>query len=402
MSEVVPFDLKSVEQQERQQLEGALVDVCHRRLRSLSVGSEVFTDAGSILSNNDYGDGCSVNKVNQEDVEAGCIIGKGGFSNILEVRNLKGRSISIETAVTSQTGESSSRRFPRRNSNSSDCSQSFVMKKMRKDLSDKQTQACARIDLAVEAQFLQTLSHPNIVSLHGVGEEPGDAGFFIIIDRIDRTLGHEIHTWRSRMSCLKNMQVSKKESKHAFKMFMEDRVAIARQIACGVKYLHSKRIVFRDLKPENIGLCYDDTVKLFDFGLAKELKHEDRIGPNQYYATPKTGTKRYMAPEIYSFEGIYGLPADVFSFSLILWEMLSLQTPFEGLSLHDHALETYVKKNRPKLRNRKWPDEIKSFIKVGWHHNAHRRPEMCVIYHTLTAYLKAKGWQVMGSSADLA
>lgn len=66
MSEVVPFDLKSVEQQERQQLEGALVDVCHRRLRSLSIGSEVFTDAGSILSNNDYGDGCSVNKVNQE------------------------------------------------------------------------------------------------------------------------------------------------------------------------------------------------------------------------------------------------------------------------------------------------------------------------------------------------
>lgn len=157
--------------------------------------------------------------------------------------------------------------------------------------------------------------------------------------------------------------------------------------------LFRNSILFRDLKPENIGFDFDDNIKLFDFGLAKELKHEHRIGPNQYYATDKTGTKRYMAPEVYSDEGIYGLPADVYSFSVILWEMLSLQTPFEGLSPQAHAVQTYLKKSRPKLRNRKWPEDVKKMIKEGWHHNPSRRPQMCAINEILTMYLKSKGWE---------
>jgi serine/threonine protein kinase len=151
-------------------------------------------------------------------------------------------------------------------------------------------------------------------------------------------------------------------------------------------------ILFRDLKPENIGLDFEDNIKLFDFGLAKELKQEDRVGPNQYHATDKTGTKRYMAPEVFADQGLYGLPADVYSFSLILWEMLSLQVPFDGLSPEAHAVQTYVKKSRPKLRNRKWPEDVKKMIKEGWHHDLSKRPQMSVIHSVLTTYLKSKGW----------
>jgi len=386
-------DSSSLEISIDEEAEKNLKDFCHRRLRCLSIGSAVFNENDSILSTADC-DGSVVHKVCEQDVDRGDIIGSGGFSDILEVRNIKGSSESIETAGTIPTYISHPKPGHRRNSSlSSDCSQqSYALKQLRKDIPDKETKACARIDLAVEAQFLQTLSHPNIVSLHGLGEEPGNEDFFIIIERIDRTLGQEMHTWRSKMSCLKNT-VPKKEAKSELKMFMEDRIAYARQLTCALKYLHSKNILFRDLKPENIGFDFDDNIKLFDFGLAKELKHEHRIGPNQYYATDKTGTKRYMAPEVYSDEGIYGLPADVYSFSVILWEMLSLQTPFEGLSPQAHAVQTYLKKSRPKLRNRKWPEDVKKMIKEGWHHNPSRRPQMCAINEILTMYLKSKGWE---------
>ncbi len=330
-----------------------------------------------------------------EDVEEGDIIGSGGFSNIVEVKNFKGSTESLETAGTIPTYVSHPKQKGqhRRNSSwSSDCSQqSYVLKKMRKDIRDKEAKACARVDLAVEAQFLQTLSHPNIVSLHGLGEEPGNEDFFIIIERIDRTLAREMYTWRSYLSNLKHK--SKKEAKADLKFFMEDRIAYARQLTCALKYLHSKNILFRDLKPENIGLDFENNIKLFDFGLAKELKNEHRFGPNEYYATSKTGTKRYMSPEVYSEDGVYGLPADVYSFSVILWEMLSLQTPYEGLSPEAHAIQTYVKKSRPKLRNRKWPEDVKKMIKEGWHHKPSQRPQISVIHETLTAYLKSKGWE---------
>lgn len=264
-------DSSSLEISIDEEAEKNLKDFCHRRLRCLSIGSAVFNENDSILSTADC-DGSVVHKVCEQgmlsmllsctpllryfyltrvayhylspavDVDRGDIIGSGGFSDILEVRNIKGSSESIETAGTIPTYISHPKPGHRRNSSlSSDCSQqSYALKQLRKDIPDKETKACARIDLAVEAQFLQTLSHPNIVSLHGLGEEPGNEDFFIIIERIDRTLGQEMHTWRSKMSCLKNT-VPKKEAKSELKMFMEDRIAYARQLTCALKYLHSKK-----------------------------------------------------------------------------------------------------------------------------------------------------------------
>jgi serine/threonine protein kinase len=203
------------------------------------------------------------------DIEAGDIIGSGGFSNIIEVKNIRGSSESLETAGTVPTyishpnhrqshaqGHSQSQiqgysqahgqptKGHHRNSSwSSDCSQqsqvSLALKQARTDIPGKEAKACARIDLAVEAQFLQTLSHPNIVSLHGLGEEPGNKDFFIIIERIDRTLGREIYYWRSHLSSIQTLP--KREGKNELKLFMEDRIGYALQLTCALKYLHSKK-----------------------------------------------------------------------------------------------------------------------------------------------------------------
>ena len=122
--------------------------------------------------------------------------------------------------------------------------QHFVLKTLRKDLPDCK-EACGRLDLAIEAQFLQTLSHPNIVSMHGFGEEPGDPCFFIIIERIDRTLGNEFGNWlmqKQRMeSKLFRGFISKKQYKNFSQHSINKRLAVAYQLTSALKYLHSKK-----------------------------------------------------------------------------------------------------------------------------------------------------------------
>jgi len=133
---------------------------------------------------------------------------------------------------------------------------------------------------------------------------------------------------------------------------------------------------------------FQDKIKLFDFGLAKELKDEFKVGPDQYHATEMTGTRRYMAPEVFSEAGLYGLPADVYSFVLILWEVTSLKISFGRMVAYD-AVSPYITKKRPNIK-RRWPGEVKRLIKDGLHADPSRRPNMPMIqfamkYHRISS-----------------
>lgn len=399
----------------------SIADECRCKLRSLSIGSELFNDENSILQAS-----CN-SSVQEHELDAGSRIGKGGFSEIIEVKNLRPRSATAtddskekqrkESAAQKEEQEeiqNSSSNLSRRQHHNVrtlsihethivDPAHSYVIKTVRKDLSPE-LEMCGILDLAVEAQFLQTLSHTNIVSLYGVGDEPGNKNFFIMIERIERTLGHELDTWflhkqRMKECTIGNGPRKKERYKLDYQCFMERRVAVAYQLSSALKYLHDKNIVYRDLKPENIGLDYSDNVKLFDFGLAKELKKEQMVGEDQYLATEKTGTQRYMAPEAFSENGVYGLPIDVYSFSVVLWEMISLRIPYDNLSPYEHAVYAFGKKQRPKLRSFRWPDEIKGIMREGWAHNPSRRPKMSDICHRIGIFLKSKKWKVDDSKA---
>ena len=91
-------------------------------------------------------------------------------------------------------------------------------------------------------------------------------------------------------------------------------------------YLHKKKILHCDLKSQNILLGEDWSVKICDFGLAR---YKERYVRDNY---GKVGTPHWMAPEILRGEP-YQEPADVFSFGVILWEMLTGNIPFVGRSV---------------------------------------------------------------------
>ena len=219
--------------------------------------------------------------LNADDLQIGKKLGEGGFSNV------------NECIVTTPNHPDTGRQLAIK----------YLKRKAMVDLHHFKHGAA---DLCVEAYFLQTLNHPNIIKLHGLtagsvetnvasGKE---CGFFIVVDRLYDTLEHKVEEWRKQDAQAPQPGGFRpsKEFKESKRAHLEERCDIALKVAKALEYLHSRNVIFRDLKPDNIGFDQDGVLKLFDFGLAKELKHKQADGT--YKLTGHTGSRRYMAPEV--------------------------------------------------------------------------------------------------------
>lgn len=124
-------------------------------------------------------------------------------------------------------------------------------------------------------------------------------------------------------------------------------------------------IVYRDLKPDNVGFDVRDDVKMFDFGLAKELPpREDELDNTLYNLSGQTGSLRYMAPEV-ALGKPYNLKVDVFSFSILLWEIISLNTPFAGYNVRMHQKMVVEAGARPKI-DYNWSKDLIFLMQNSW------------------------------------
>jgi len=153
-------------------------------------------------------------------------------------------------------------------------------------------------------------------------------------------------------------------------------------VAEAMSFLHQHQVVYRDLKPSNIGFDSQDQVKLFDFGLARKL-HGDG-GEENRNLTMQVGTLRYMSPEIYFGSYSRGSPpysfsTDVFSFAILLWEIITLKKPFGNVhSLLDFTNRVFVRHRRPSLQlvhSRK----VRQLLKASWDPNPDLRPSFAPI-----------------------
>lgn len=178
---------------------------------------------------------------------------------------------------------------------------------------------------------------------------------------------------------LKTYLIKNRRRKLAFKVVVQ----LALDLARGLSYLHSQKIVHRDVKTENMLLDKNRTVKIADFGVARV----EASNPNDM--TGETGTLGYMAPEVLNGNP-YNRKCDVYSFGICLWEIYCCDMPYPDLSFSEVTSAVVRQNLRPEMP-RCCPSSLANVMKRCWDANPDKRPEMDEVVSMLEAIDTSKG-----------
>jgi eukaryotic-like serine/threonine-protein kinase len=155
-----------------------------------------------------------------------------------------------------------------------------------------------------EAEILKQLNHPNVVRFFGHGKSQGTPYYameYIEGESLDRVMAR-----RGRMS-------------------WEEVVALGKQLCSALQSVHEKGIIHRDLKPSNLMMLRDGTVKLTDFGIAKDTDVTALTAANC-----TVGTAAYMSPEQCRGDRDLSFKSDLYSLGVLFFELLTGQKPFQA------------------------------------------------------------------------
>ena len=314
--------------------------------------------------------------VRRSQLDVGVLLGRGAFSEVHEVRLVND---------------------PER--------RKYAMKHLKfKLMSQPENFRLAAAELAVEAHMLASFDHPNILKIRGWAAngvasfaEGGHDSFFLILDALQETLDQRICRWETQEEVFKQnhaamhcsigfLDVWKRLSQPhetvrtfmhepAYQQLFLEKLGVCAEIACALNYLHERGVIFRDLKPNNIGFL-NGRVQLFDFGLSRELPGCDLVQP--FAMSGKVGTLRYMAVEV-ATQQAYNVSADVFSWAMVSYEVLTLCKPFAGWTRDMHHNMVCVQGVRPDTTM--LPSNVRHMLEACWSQRPSLRPPMCSVVH---------------------
>lgn len=239
-----------------------------------------------------------------------------------------------------------------------------AVKKFREEVfADEDKVRAFRDELAI----LQKIRHPNVVQFLGAVTQ--SSPMMIVMEYLPKGDLREYLTSRRALRPSKAIR-------------------FALDIARGMNYLHENKpaIIHRDLEPSNILRDDSGHLKVADFGVSKLLTvKEDRP------LTCQDTSCRYVAPEVFKSEQ-YDTKVDVFSFALILQEMIEGCPPFSAKN-ETEALEAYASKDRPPFAapTKHYPHGLKELIEECWNEKPAKRPSFKQIISKLEHIQRNQG-----------
>jgi eukaryotic-like serine/threonine-protein kinase len=174
------------------------------------------------------------------------------------------------------------------------------------------TNAVAADRFEREITILKQLNQPNIVRFYGSGKQQGMRYF--AMELIDGESLDRVMSRRGRMT-------------------WEEVVELGKQLCSALQHAHEQGIIHRDLKPSNIMVTKDGTLKLTDFGIAKDMDLEGLTATNC-----TVGTASYMSPEQCKGERLLTHKSDLYSLGVMLYELVTGRKPFQA----DNAMEMFM------------------------------------------------------------
>lgn len=334
-----------------------------------------------------------ISRFESSELTFGRKLGQGGYCVVNEVSGISLSSVEADAAEESVKEEKKvyhTRKFMSQNCIRNGDARYAVKLLSPKSLSDKDLFEHGVKDLAMEVKFLAVVQHPNIIRMRGVRlGDSCDPKFFLMLDRLYDTLEVKLMKWKEEDRKYTSVVGKMKGGKEKSLNLLSDRVQFAWDIANAMEYIHSLNIIYRDMKPENLGFDVRGDVKLFDFGLAKKLHVNEKDKDGNFKLTGYTGSPMYMAPEVLLSKP-YNMSADVYSYSILLWQMISLDVPYKKVP--KSFMEDYIsnKNLRPTI-DKTWHSGLVSVMESGWHQDSNERPKFMNIKKSLFSCLNGIG-----------
>ena len=319
----------------------------------------------------------SIMKYNFADFHVEKTLGEGGFGQVFQVRLANQQKTQSEQ-------EHDGKKYALKCLNNKTLALDSSCKKNRK------TYINAATDLSMEAFVLCRLNHENIITVRGVSDggiaksyAENQYGYFLVMDILNETLKNRFRVWQAMREGGKDVLLEDSTSTTSSILMqgcqgkaslMSRLESVAVGVASAMEYLHANNVVLRDLKPDNIGFDDQGNVKLFDFGLAREIQCLDK--------DDIAGSLRYLAPECVKTKSC-GLPSDVYSFGVLLWELCTIEKAYGQFSNAKKFKERVFYQNfRPTLRS--IPSKsLKSLITSCWDPNPVSRPSFGTVKQVL-------------------